>query len=118
VLGWFFAAAVLTLVKGGILTLLPEPKASNGTPATLEQTAQAWFFWAGVGILAGINERWARDLVTRGHDGVPSGVTRTIAPVSRETRNDGVGGGGPAGDRSREADRSRESVGDAAVDEG
>jgi hypothetical protein len=55
ILGWFFAAAAVFLVKGGILTIFKIPDAGAG----------AWFFWGGVGFISGFNERWAKNLFTR-----------------------------------------------------
>lgn len=62
-LGWFFAAATIFLVKGGIIGVFKEPdvNAANGYVTN-------WFFWGGVGFIAGFNERWARNLFTREPD--------------------------------------------------
>ncbi len=62
-LGWFFAAATIFLVKGGIIGVFKEPDvtAANGYVTN-------WFFWGGVGFIAGFNERWARNLFTREPD--------------------------------------------------
>lgn len=71
VLGWFFAAALLFLVKGGIVTLFTDPtSALLQTPlpqgqSGAELTAKSWFFWGGLGFLAGFNERWVPNIVTR-----------------------------------------------------
>jgi hypothetical protein len=55
ILGWFFAVGLLVLVKSNIVTIFAVPT----------DEVAAWFFWAAVGFLAGFNERWAQDLVTR-----------------------------------------------------
>jgi hypothetical protein len=71
VLGWFFAGALLFLVKGGIITLFTDPtSALLATPLPQGQSAsvltvESWFFWGGLGFLAGFNERWVRSLVSR-----------------------------------------------------
>jgi hypothetical protein len=67
ILGWFFAVALLILVKGGIAanlindpsTVLDEP----GVPGSA--WVSSWFFWAGVGLLAGFNERWVTNIIAR-----------------------------------------------------
>ncbi|MFI5863919.1 hypothetical protein [Streptomyces sp. NPDC051546] len=70
VVGWFLATALYLLVAGGILTLLTPP----ATPAALcgpgplsadghGALVTTWFFWAAIGFLAGLNERWARGLL-------------------------------------------------------
>ena len=61
-LGWFFAAAVVFLLKSGILEgVIDLPDPSAGQAARVE----SWFFWGAVGFLAGFNERWATNLITR-----------------------------------------------------
>lgn len=57
-LGWFFAAAVVFLVRGEILSVIKAPAEGGFNIAQ-------WFFWGGVGFLAGFNERWVRHLITR-----------------------------------------------------
>lgn len=56
-LGWFFAAAVVFLLKSGILAatvfVIPDGR------------VESWFFWGSVGFLAGFNERWATNLISR-----------------------------------------------------
>ncbi|MFB6518986.1 hypothetical protein [Streptomyces sp. NPDC056401] len=70
VVGWFLATALYLLVAGGILTLLtppaspaelcgPGPLSADGHGALVK----TWFFWAAIGFLAGLNERWARGLL-------------------------------------------------------
>jgi len=56
VLGWLFAVVLFFLVKGEIVTVFKAPD-----PASPE----SFFFWGGVGVLAGFNEVWARNLITR-----------------------------------------------------
>lgn len=63
VLGWLFAAAVLFLIKGTIVTVFNVP--------TDEASAESLFFWAGIGFLAGFNEMWAKNLVTRNPSDTP-----------------------------------------------
>ena len=70
VLGWFFATAVLFLIKGGILTIFTDPTAALLDEVTAGDevsglTVKSWFFWGGLGFLAGFNERWARNLLAR-----------------------------------------------------
>ena len=82
VLGWFFAAALLFLVKGGILTLFTDPTSALLNPplpqgqSARELTVKSWFFWGGLGFLAGFNERWVRNLVTRPESERPAPETR------------------------------------------
>lgn len=54
-LGWLFAAAILFLIKGGIVTVFAVP---TDDPAP-------FFFWGALGFLAGFNERWATNLISR-----------------------------------------------------
>lgn len=69
-LGWFFALALLALVKSGIAAdLFHDPSGAlldadltNDTPAVI---VGSWFFWAAVGFLAGFNERWATTIIAR-----------------------------------------------------
>lgn len=71
VLGWFFAAALLFLIKGGLVDIFKDPTSElvgqgSGDAATADvNTTTLWFFWGAVGFLAGFNERWIPDLVTR-----------------------------------------------------
>ncbi|MFB7786405.1 hypothetical protein ACFC1D_27315 [Streptomyces vinaceus] len=72
VVGWFLASSLFLLINGGILTLLTPPAAPGDVcgPAALslaghQALIKAWFFWGGVGFLAGLNERWAYGLVRR-----------------------------------------------------
>ncbi|MGH2392480.1 MAG: hypothetical protein ACRDGH_03155 [Candidatus Limnocylindria bacterium] len=67
-LGWLFAAALVMVIKGGLITPLPDPSAQlidGGDSSTSAQVA-SFFWWGAVGMLAGFNERWARNLLTRG----------------------------------------------------
>ena len=85
-LGWFFAAAVLFLVKGGIVTVVTDPTAaviSGGSAASPLEIINSWFFWGAIGFLAGFNERWARSLITRTGD-APVAVP-TPKPVAWQT---------------------------------
>lgn len=62
-LGWFFAAAVVFLLKSGMLSaviVIPDPAAGPS------ERVASWFFWGAVGFLAGFNERWATNLISRG----------------------------------------------------
>lgn len=61
-LGWLFGAALLLLVKGGVLTVIAQPNED------MDETAIG-FYWAGMGFLAGFNERWAGSLVSRDREG-------------------------------------------------
>jgi hypothetical protein len=67
ILGWFFALALLILVKGGIAAnLINDPSAvldQSGAPASA--WVSSWFFWAGTGLVAGFNERWVTNIITR-----------------------------------------------------
>ncbi len=66
VLGWFFAAAILFLVKGGMAAnLLTDPSAALLTERTPAVVVSSGFFWGGIGFLAGFNERWATNIVSR-----------------------------------------------------
>lgn len=68
-LGLFFAAAVLFLVKGGVLAaVINDPTTGlDGTRgADHALVVSSWFFWGAVGFLAGFNERWATTLIARG----------------------------------------------------
>jgi hypothetical protein len=59
VLGWIFAAVVVFLLKGGIITAIKSPGGVGDSGIT------EWFFWGGIGFLAGFNERWVRQLISR-----------------------------------------------------
>ncbi|WP_203582113.1 hypothetical protein [Microbacterium hibisci] len=64
-LGWFFAAAIVFLLKSGLLSdafVIPEGR------------IESWFFWGAVGFLAGFNERWATNLISRDPEGGGSGT--------------------------------------------
>jgi hypothetical protein len=56
VLGWLFAAGLAFLIKGDVVTVFTVPEDAG---------VKSFFFWAAVGFLAGFNEVWARNLVTR-----------------------------------------------------
>jgi hypothetical protein len=58
VLGCIFAAAVVFLVRGHIVAIFSVPVADD-------RGITQWFFWGGLGFLAGFNERWVRHLITR-----------------------------------------------------
>ncbi|MFK0044105.1 hypothetical protein ACIQU4_08355 [Streptomyces sp. NPDC090741] len=80
VVGWFLASSLFLLINGGILTLLAPPAAPEDMcgPVPLsvaghQALIKAWFFWGGVGFLAGLNERWAYGLVRRGGEPRPAG---------------------------------------------
>ncbi|WP_159600055.1 hypothetical protein [Agromyces humi] len=66
-LGWFFGAIVVFFIKGGILFgVFPEGTADLSTDATDELLrVSSFFFWGAVGFIAGFNERWATNLITR-----------------------------------------------------
>ncbi|MER7463069.1 hypothetical protein [Streptomyces sp. NPDC097981] len=79
VVGWFLATSLFLLINGGILTLLTPPAAPDGmcgpgplSTAGHQALIKAWFFWGGVGFLAGLNERWAYGLVRRGGEPRPA----------------------------------------------
>lgn len=70
VVGWFLATALYLLVAGGILTVLTPPASTaelcGPGPLSAEghgDLVRTWFFWAAIGFLAGLNERWARGLL-------------------------------------------------------
>ncbi len=73
ILGWFFAGALLFLVKGGILTIFDDPTLPliSGDEPGAAVEVQSWFFWGGLGFLAGFNERWVRSLIVRDDDNGP-----------------------------------------------
>ncbi|MGQ5636633.1 MULTISPECIES: hypothetical protein [unclassified Streptomyces] len=68
VLGWIFAAGIISLVKGHIVAVFPDPsedllKAAH--PFADPMVVESFFFWIGVGILAGFNERWVKRLISQ-----------------------------------------------------
>ncbi|MFL6078037.1 MAG: hypothetical protein ACJ73S_32125 [Mycobacteriales bacterium] len=66
VTGWFFALGVLFLVKGGIVTVFRDPSGDlMARGATGGEWVSSWFFWGGVGFLAGLNESWTKNLFSR-----------------------------------------------------
>ncbi|MFJ3203192.1 hypothetical protein [Streptomyces sp. NPDC086989] len=80
VVGWFPATSLFLLISGGILTLLTPPAAPADlcgpgplSPAGRQALIKAWFFRGSVGFLAGLNERWAYGLVSRGGEPRPGG---------------------------------------------
>lgn len=60
-LGCIFAAALIFLVRGDIFTAISVPAADGSG-------IRPWFFWGGMGFLAGFNERWVRHVITRGSE--------------------------------------------------
>ncbi|MER6775790.1 MULTISPECIES: hypothetical protein [unclassified Streptomyces] len=79
VVGWFLASSLFLLINGGILTVLTPPAAPEDMCGPVPLSAaghqaliKAWFFWGGVGFLAGLNERWAYGLVRRGGEPRPA----------------------------------------------
>jgi hypothetical protein len=62
VLGWIFAAALVFLIKGQILNVIKLPADTD------DRGIVQWFFWGGIGFLAGFNERWVRQLISRTPD--------------------------------------------------
>jgi hypothetical protein len=94
-LGWFFAVALLAVIKGAILTLLPEP--AIGTPATTAGLTTAWFYWAAIGLLAGLNERWVRDLVNREPAPTPTATETAPDPDDGDTTHESQNGSKPSG---------------------
>jgi hypothetical protein len=77
-LGWFFAAALLFLIKGQLIDLFPDPSSElgsgNGDQGALK--ISSWFFWGGVGFVAGFNERWVQSLITR--DPTPAAMPAAV----------------------------------------
>ena len=51
VAGWFFAAVLFFLIKGGVITFIQVPTDGN--------LVTAWFFWGAIGMIAGFSERMA-----------------------------------------------------------
>jgi hypothetical protein len=82
-IGWFFAAALLFLVKGGIVTIFTDPSAKliDGSDTSLRVQITSWFWWGGFGFLAGFNERWARNLFSRD----PTDTDRSNAAAADQT---------------------------------
>ena len=66
VIGWLFATALLLLIKSGVLTAFTDPSARPADSASSLAGGASLFWWGAVGLLAGFNERWARNLLTRG----------------------------------------------------
>ncbi|HEY5833412.1 hypothetical protein [Streptomyces sp.] len=65
VLGWMFAAGILCLIKGNIVAVLPDPTEAllkTQDPYNDAAVAKSFFFWVGIGVLAGFNERWVKRL--------------------------------------------------------
>jgi len=62
-LGWLFAAALLFALKSGVVEVLALPELEDdGRP---KDTVTSWFFWGILGFLAGFNERWVKNLLSR-----------------------------------------------------
>ncbi len=82
-IGWFFAAALLFLIKGGIVTIFTDPSAKliDGSDTSLREQITSWFWWGGLGFLAGFNERWARNLLSRD----PTDTDRSNAAAAHRT---------------------------------
>jgi hypothetical protein len=83
-LGWFFALGIFFLVKGEIVSFIPDPtrdllatfegadRAATNAETEVQLSrpsdtviAQSMFFWAAIGVLAGFNERWVKGLLNR-----------------------------------------------------
>jgi hypothetical protein len=67
-LGWLFAAALAFFIKGGVIHLFDDPSAGLVTGNSAEDPlllAKSWCFWGAMGFLAGFNERWVANLVSR-----------------------------------------------------
>jgi hypothetical protein len=70
ILGWLFSAALLFLVKGGVLDVVTDPTAAllaDADPSTAA-VISSWFFWGAFGFGAGFNERWAKELLSKNRD--------------------------------------------------
>jgi hypothetical protein len=68
VLGWIFAAVIICLVKGHIVAVFPDPSeelVKSADPFADPLVAESFFFWIGIGILAGFNERWVKRLISQ-----------------------------------------------------
>jgi hypothetical protein len=65
--GWLFAAAIVFLIKSGVVQIFTVPN------ETTEPIA-AWFFWGALGFLAGFNAAWVPDLATRGKGDASKGL--------------------------------------------
>lgn len=70
-LGWFFAAAVVFFLKSGLLA---------GIFTVPDDHVASWFFWGAVGFLAGFNERWATNLISRGPGATAEGAHDRSTP--------------------------------------
>jgi hypothetical protein len=67
-LGWLFAAALAFFIKGGVIHLFDDPSAgllTNNSAQDPLLLAKSWCFWGAMGFLAGFNERWVANLVSR-----------------------------------------------------
>ncbi|HEU5025449.1 MAG TPA: hypothetical protein VFV01_11075 [Spirillospora sp.] len=69
-LGWLFAIALFFLIKGGIVSVFADPTqdiTSERVPAgqVAAVTIKSFFFWGGLGILAGFNERWVPAMIIK-----------------------------------------------------
>lgn len=65
-LGWLFAAALLFALKSSVVDVLALPELeADGRP---KDTVTSWFFWGILGFLAGFNERWVKNLLSREPD--------------------------------------------------
>jgi len=85
-LGWLFAAALLVLIKGGILAAVfvdPTAHVINGANVSLGERVASFFWWIGIGLIAGFNERWARNLLSRD----PTDVDRAKASTAPTPTN-------------------------------
>ena len=88
-IGWLFAAALLALIKGGILAAVfvdPSAHVMNGTNVSLGERVASFFWWIGIGLIAGFNERWARNLLSRD----PTDVDRAKASTAPSPASSGV----------------------------
>lgn len=73
-LGWFFAAAMVFLLKSGMLAGIV------AVPVTTDANrVSTWFFWGAIGFLAGFNERWATNLISRGPGEKADGTGKAAA---------------------------------------
>lgn len=81
IIGWLFAAALLFLVKGGTITLFDDPTApliAGNPPDAGAIEVRSFFFWGGLGFLAGFNERWVRNLIVRTDPERPEEATASL----------------------------------------
>ncbi|HKA69132.1 MAG TPA: hypothetical protein VKG85_08465 [Actinomycetes bacterium] len=93
--GWLFAAALLVLIKGGILAAVfvdPTAHVIDGTNVSLGERVASFFWWIGIGLIAGFNERWARNLLSRD----PTDADRAKTPIAPASPTTGVGQPAPA----------------------